>query len=472
MALIRNVAQLFISYTQDNPQRMGAVRTLADGLKSEGIDVLLDQYQPPSGPLEGWPVWCGRVAETAEKVLIIASKNYLDCWHGRQLPGLRNGATHEALILQNRVYEGGAGTAFLRVACFDDKDKDFIPLRLKGLSRLNARNPAEIIAWADGRGVVAPAAVLTTAPTPVVAPTHPFDIQRASSPAAFVGRRRLLTIMEDLMQRGGGISLVGDARIGKSSVLAKLSEMAVRSGHAVALVDTQTLDGFDWPEIVRKFTSGAVQPTSATCSQADQAATLIANWAQRQPAKPVVLVDEAEALIRHLDIRFFERLRGMIEHLCLIFATRQTLPVLFREHRNTTSPFGNKMNTEPLGLLEEAAAQELAERAEPYSGLLRLWCGAHPYYLQLLGSCLSGSADVTEALSRFRATAADRLTEQWERLRPGERRGLQQAVQGIGVNPELRPGLHERGLLSPDGQAFGQVLHWWIKREDALNGHD
>lgn len=42
------------------------------------------------------------------------------------------------------------------------------------------------------------------------------------------------------------------------------------------------------------------------------------------------------------------------------------------------------MTTERVGLLEEPDAQALAERAGPDSGLLRLWVGASPYYLQLL----------------------------------------------------------------------------------------
>lgn len=51
-------------------------------------------------------------------------------------------------------------------------------------------------------------------------------------------------------------------------------------------------------------------------------------------------VDEGEGLIRGLEIRFFERLRGLLQSksFCLIIATRRDLHELFQEHRQTTSP--------------------------------------------------------------------------------------------------------------------------------------
>lgn len=92
----------------------------------------------------------GRGFRDSEHVLCIASPDYLDCWHGRKVPGVKNGATHEAQTLQNRLYEGGANTEFLRFALFADGDKAFVPLRVKGLTYYRAHDHAAILAWLNG----------------------------------------------------------------------------------------------------------------------------------------------------------------------------------------------------------------------------------------------------------------------------------------------------------------------------------
>lgn len=463
------MSSLFISYTQDSPARKAEVLALAQALRKLGLDVKLDQDFGPSGPPTGWPAWSGEISEKSPRVLCIASKDYRDCWHGNKLPGIKNGATHEALTLQNRLYDGGARTDFLRFAFFAKGDEAFIPTRVKGLTYFNASDYASIATWVQGTSLPIP----PLPPSPPI-PASTFDVQKPAVPPAFVGRQRQLRLIEHLVEEGGGVSLVADARMGKSSLLATLkARLALTGKHPVCLVDSQDLDGFRWHVIVRQFTGGAVTATAAQCDGADAAASHIAGWVKRQPARPVILADEGEGLIHHLEVRFFERLRGLLQtkSLCLVFATRQELPDLFQQYHHTTSPFGNTMPAERLGLLDEADAQTLAERASLDSGLLRLWAGESPYYLQLLGWALAEGPDEATTLQRFRDTAANQLSAQWHRLKPGEQKGLQDAISGLPVNPPLLPGLHERGLLTAAGQPFGKVLTWWLQRKNALEGH-
>lgn len=46
---------VFISYSHDSPEHVDRVLKLADRLVAEGLEVILDQYEP--APPEGWPRW-------------------------------------------------------------------------------------------------------------------------------------------------------------------------------------------------------------------------------------------------------------------------------------------------------------------------------------------------------------------------------------------------------------------------------
>ena len=46
---------VFVSYSHDSKEHLGWVLELADRLRSEGVDCVLDQYE--EAPEEGWPRW-------------------------------------------------------------------------------------------------------------------------------------------------------------------------------------------------------------------------------------------------------------------------------------------------------------------------------------------------------------------------------------------------------------------------------
>lgn len=48
--------KVFLSYSHDNEQHSQRVLTLANQLRSHGVDAELDQYV--TRPLQGWPRWC------------------------------------------------------------------------------------------------------------------------------------------------------------------------------------------------------------------------------------------------------------------------------------------------------------------------------------------------------------------------------------------------------------------------------
>jgi MinD-like ATPase involved in chromosome partitioning or flagellar assembly/tetratricopeptide (TPR) repeat protein len=65
----------FISYSHDPPENEAKVLALANRLRGDGIDAVLDQYE--SFPTQGWALWTKEQARSARFVLIVCTERYL-----------------------------------------------------------------------------------------------------------------------------------------------------------------------------------------------------------------------------------------------------------------------------------------------------------------------------------------------------------------------------------------------------------
>jgi hypothetical protein len=66
-------SQVFISYSHDSPEHKDQVRALAERLLSDGVEVILDQYEADSPP-EGWPRWMDRQITDADYVVLVCTE--------------------------------------------------------------------------------------------------------------------------------------------------------------------------------------------------------------------------------------------------------------------------------------------------------------------------------------------------------------------------------------------------------------
>ncbi|MDB6140681.1 MAG: Response regulator with CheY-like receiver, AAA-type ATPase, and DNA-binding domain, partial [Verrucomicrobiaceae bacterium] len=403
---------IFLSYAQESPKRKDEVKALADTLQEKGFNVILDQDLGSRGPKEGWVTWSAKQSGSAWRVLLVASQGYLKSWLGENSPSARHGATYEAMTLCSRVYEAGGKVDFLRVVYFADEDKKYIPECLRSLSHYHGTKGVEEIAqWLSGGGDDPSAEVVLA---PVVSPTGDgleFIYNQPVTMPHFVGRMTERRELENILEKKASCSLLGETGIGKSSLLLTwFSSARFTHGREAHFVDAQdlphTLSG-----VLAAFSGGTLQVGSENSMTADGAADLLSQWAGSRPAPPLILVDEAEALIRALDYRFFERLRGMLGRIILVFATCTSLSRVFQTEKGRGSPFANKMTNLRLRLLDEDAATVLAQRSGEHAGLLRYWAGNHPYFLQLFGDCLHRELNVANALNQFRYTAYSRSEE-------------------------------------------------------------
>ena len=363
------------------------------------------------------------------------------------------------MALANRCYGGGAGIGFLRPVIFDQTDSQHIPARLKGLTHFHGENDVEsIIAWL--RGEHTSPEPTETIEEPIGIPPNSFRIGTPATGEYFVGRTQEIRDLHVMLEKGQGTSLLGDSCIGKSSLLLKWQELAQAEGHRANIVDFQT-SAATHRNFLTLATGGDISGTDDL--DADTTADRLLAWASVLDKKPLILVDESEGMIRDLDYRFFERLRGMFGQMILVFVSRTELSAIFQDTHGETSPFINLLMTTKLGLLREDEAQELADRAGEHAGILRLWAGQHPYYLQCLGSQLEqikGAFTSEDALNRFRDTAYQRLEEIVSRYGPKAQTKLTEATEGsLVTHYELKA----KGLLKSNGSPFGKILIQWME---------
>jgi predicted phosphodiesterase len=298
-------------------------------------------------------------------------------------------------------------------------------------------------------------------------PANPFDPWTPAGPDRLLGRNPFFRWLDLALQEGRSLSLVGDRRIGKTSLLRSWAQRASGQGRAVALLSGEGPEGASLAAFTAAVT-GRKAPEGA-----DAAADVLSSWAEAAgPLPPLLVVDEADGLLARFDNRFLERLRGMLGRICLVLASRRELDLIY-EDLGRISPFHNRLQLQWLGLLETAAADELVERGRstllPVDlELLHHWAGRHPFFLQLLGWNLAearySGEPLDAAMDRFKTEAAARLRDLWRVLSEREREALQESLSGI---PARRRSLRIRGLVADNGLPFGEVLVDWL-REEAL----
>jgi hypothetical protein len=327
-----------------------------------------------------------------------------------------------------------------------------------------------------------PAASVKQAPSPfagdcaeeaapgLVLRSNPYDPWNPAVPPLFTGR---LTLLRDLTTAFGemrSVSLVGDWRIGKSSLLRRCEQWAKESGRVVRWVSGEEASGQSPGAFVKAITG------LDTPADADGAADVLGRWAEAQGLPglpPLVLVDEVDGMISRFDTRFFERIRGLLGRhaLILVLASVKDLEDLYKDV-NQTSPFFNIVERQLVGLLEPEAVEALISWGRAIFGdkgaqLLRQWAGRHPFYLQLLGGYLAQAIlrgdSPLEALERFQNEAESRVKALWRSLEDRDRLEIKESVRG-GI-AATRRSLRRRGLVTEEGKPFGEVLAAWVREE-------
>jgi len=127
--------RVFLSYAHDpnNPAHAGRVLALADRLGDDGIDAVIDQYDP--NPAEGWPLWMERNLDDADFVLLVCTPAYHRRVTRQEKAGVGLGVQWEGNLLYNRLYgDLSQGKRYIPVL-LDGADAVNIPTPVQGFTR-------------------------------------------------------------------------------------------------------------------------------------------------------------------------------------------------------------------------------------------------------------------------------------------------------------------------------------------------
>jgi tetratricopeptide (TPR) repeat protein/MinD-like ATPase involved in chromosome partitioning or flagellar assembly len=122
-------ARVYISYSHDSPDHEAKVLALANRLREDGVDAVLDQYE--SFPSEGWEMWQQRQIQTARFVVMVCTATYQRRFDAQEELGRGLGTTSEAAFIRQLLYDAGGNNEKFVPVLLTDAGRAHIPLGLQ-----------------------------------------------------------------------------------------------------------------------------------------------------------------------------------------------------------------------------------------------------------------------------------------------------------------------------------------------------
>ena len=122
--------RVFISYSHDSAVHQRRVLDLANRLRREGVDAIIDQYE--QSPPGGWTLWCEAEIRKADFVLMVCTETYFRRVNNEEEPGRGHGVLWEALLIRQHLYDAGSISRKFFPVLFGDASPDHVPIAVKG----------------------------------------------------------------------------------------------------------------------------------------------------------------------------------------------------------------------------------------------------------------------------------------------------------------------------------------------------
>jgi tetratricopeptide (TPR) repeat protein len=124
--------KVFISYSHDSAEHADRVLELADQLRVDGVEAILDQYEPH--PPEGWPRWMDSKIEDADFILVICTERYFLRVKGKEAPGVGLGVRWESHLTYQYIYNSESNNSKFIPVVFEREDLKHIPTVLQAVT--------------------------------------------------------------------------------------------------------------------------------------------------------------------------------------------------------------------------------------------------------------------------------------------------------------------------------------------------
>ena len=334
-----------------------------------------------------------------------------------------------------------------------------------------------------------------------------FNRHRITDSAYFFGRQRELERLYSAIATHQCVSIVGERKLGKSSLLTRLSHAPTLQSFGLdpalylfVYFDLESMasarrEDF-WMELLDTIASqlppGDMAQTLRRQIDNGDVRFMTARRALRRlrdtGLEVVLMLDEFESLARNaqFDPDFYGELRSLAGELGLIIltASKRSLYDLTYENSSTlSSPFFNIFSEMPIGLMTPDDAREILIGLSSRSGTAFCaeeteWAldlsGPHPFFTQVIGTHLfetpgcgqARSGEVYERIhKRFAAEAEDHYRYIWASLGSAEQAGLLALPRA--AEPLLKT-LRAKSLVRElDGRPlpFGDAFAAFVERE-------
>ncbi|ACY13631.1 SEFIR domain protein [Haliangium ochraceum DSM 14365] len=501
--------RVFLSYSHDSPEHRDRVLDLAQRLRREGIDAWLDRFTPH--PPEGWPRWMQRQLEQADHVLVVCTETFCLRFNGHEEPDRGLGATWEGFLATQVLYESGTRNDKLIPVLMEGARQSDIPLALRAythyrvpggydqLYRQITQQPEVVPAnlgevrempqqqtrAADAihaRGTE-PGAVPEMSPlsegvaeTPggPISPFLPGVIAKRAED--FFGRQRALDEITHSIHHRQPIQILGEARMGKSSLLAHVARTLVPGDMQVAEVHARGRSGWSPRELIlamadalgqRAVVDSVLRAAPATVDEAPAAVNAL------QFLLPcALLLDDADAIAdagHHFDRAFLDECRALTQsrRLLWISASRRDLQSCFRE-TGLSSELLNNSRRVVIGQLDKKETEQLlGVLGASMDERCYRQAGGWPDGLQWLGDRLWRDGERASTDDDF-ANAMEQTFRSWWKLRTQAEHALLRRlvlptpITGLSDSERRRARkLVSRGLLCERDGAFALLGAAW-----------
>ena len=128
--------RVLISYSHDSDAHAQLVRQLADKLRGDGVDCVIDQYI--TNPSQGWPLWMDEQVEKAKFVLVLFTQRYAE----KSREPKKSGVRFESVLILQDLYEAGMINDKFIPILFDPADSQHIVKWLKPFNHYAVSNGA------------------------------------------------------------------------------------------------------------------------------------------------------------------------------------------------------------------------------------------------------------------------------------------------------------------------------------------
>jgi len=125
--------KVFISYSHDDENHQKRILGLAERLRSDGFETMIDQYVEGTPP-QGWPRWMLNQIEWVDYVLLVCTEIYYRRFQGHEAPELGKGVDWEGAVITNELYDKKSVSRRFVPVVFDSRDSCYIPKPVQSFS--------------------------------------------------------------------------------------------------------------------------------------------------------------------------------------------------------------------------------------------------------------------------------------------------------------------------------------------------